>query len=213
MAYILAIHVPIAGMSLIPVMFGWPLVLMPVHIVFLEMVIHPACSIVFEAEPEELETMRRPPRDPQEPLFGSRTIWLSLLQGLSILAVVLAVFVVGLYRSQGSDDARALSFTTLILANLGLVLTNRSWSRSIVGTLRSPNGALWWVIGGTLAFLGMVLYLPYLRDLFHFSTLHIEDLAIGVVTAAASIAWLELLKMISSLKHPKQSGTGIPSGF
>lgn len=206
MAYIFAVHVPIAGMALLPVMFGWPLVLMPVHIVFLEMVIDPACSIVFEAEPEEAGTMERPPRNPKEPLFGVRTIGLSLLQGVSTLAVVLAVFVVALYRGQGEEDARALSFTALILANLGLVLTNRSWSQPVLNTLRSPNAALWWVISATLVSLGLVLYVPFLRELFRFSTLHLEDLAICVTAAVASIIWFEVLKITGKRRRRRAPG-------
>ena len=95
-AYILAIHVPIAGMSLIPVLFKWPLILFPVHIVFLELIIDPACSIAFEAEPEEANVMNRPPRNPHKPLFSGKTLWLSLAQGLSILSVVLLMFIFAL---------------------------------------------------------------------------------------------------------------------
>ncbi len=148
LAYIFAIHVPIAGMSLIPVILQWPLVLLPVHVVFLELIIDPACSVVFEAEPEEADVMNRPPRNSQEPLFSRRTLIMSLLQGASVLLIVLAVFAIALYRGQGEFEARALTFTTLIIANLGLILTNRSWSRTILSTLRSPNAALWWVLGG-----------------------------------------------------------------
>ena len=86
MAYILAIHVPIAGMSLVPVLFRLPLVLLPVHIAFLHLIIEPACSVVFEAEPEDRSIMHRPPRPPREPLFGGRLVALSLLQGASVLA-------------------------------------------------------------------------------------------------------------------------------
>jgi Ca2+-transporting ATPase len=198
MAYILAVHIPIAGLSLIPVLFGWPLVLLPVHIVFMELIIDPACSIVFEAEPEEKDIMRRPPRRLGEPLFGRRTVLLSLLQGLSVLAIVLAVFVIA--RSIGHDEgkARALTFTTLVVANLGLILTNRSWTRTIIDTLRSPNAASWWSAGGTIAFLGLVLYVPFLRDLFRFATLHADDLLICLAAGAVSVAWFEALKMISS---------------
>ncbi len=94
MAYILAIHVPIAGMSLIPVLLEWPLVFFPVHVVFLELIIDPACSVAFEAEPEEANVMSRPPRDPTKPLFSRYTIGLSLLQGLSVLVIVMAVYAV-----------------------------------------------------------------------------------------------------------------------
>jgi len=196
MAYILAIHVPIAGMTLLPVLFKWPLVLLPVHIVFLELVIDPACSIAFEAESEEPDVMNRPPRNPQEPLFGRRVVGLSLLQGMGVLAIVLGVFSISLYRGQGEIEARALTFTTLVVANLGLILTNRSWSRTILATLQSPNAALRWVLGGTLVLLGLVLYIPFLRDLFHFATLHLNDLLICLSAGVFSILWFEGLKIL-----------------
>jgi Ca2+-transporting ATPase len=196
MAYILAIHVPIAGMSLIPVLLQWPLVLLPVHVVFLELIIDPACSVVFEAEPEEVDVMRRRPRDPQKPLFSRRTVTLSLLQGLSVLIITLAVFAVSLYRGQGEMEARALSYTTLIAANLGLILTNRSWSRTMPETLSTPNAALWWVIGGALIFLGLVLYVPFLRDLFQFASLRVIEIAVCLLAGMASILWFEGLKIL-----------------
>jgi len=200
-AYIFAIHVPIAGMSLIPVLFKWPLVLMPVHIVFLELIIDPACSTVFEAEPEEKDVMKRPPRNPKEPLVGARTIGMSLLQGLSVLLIVLGVFVYFfVFRGQSEQEARALSFTTLIVANLGLILTNRSWSRTIIATLMTPNLALWWVIGGAAFFLSLVLYIPVIRGLFKFSFLHTNDLLICLIAGVSSILWFEGLKLINMKK-------------
>ena len=197
-AYIFAIHVPIAGMSLIPVLLKWPLVLQPVHIVFLELIIDPACSVVFEAEPEEANVMNRPPRNPQEPLFSRKTLAVSLLQGVSVLVIVLAVYSIALYRGQGELEARALTFTTLIIANLGLILTNRSWSRTIWSTLRTPNTALWWVLGGGAVFLGLALYVPFSRNLFRFSTLHLPDIAICLVAGLISIMWFEGLKILNS---------------
>jgi P-type Ca2+ transporter type 2C len=196
MAYVLAIHVPIAGLSLIPVLLGWPLVLLPVHIVFLELIIDPACSVAFEAEPEEANVMRRRPRNPAEPLFSQRVVWLSLLQGASVLAIVLAVFSFAWYHGKGEEDARTLTFATLIVANLGLILTNRTWSRTVLSVFRARNNALWWVIGSTLVFLGLVLYVPFLQTLFHFSTLHPLDLAISVVAGIGGILWFEILKML-----------------
>jgi len=197
MAYIFAIHVPIAGMSLLPVLFNWPLVLLPVHIVFLELIIDPACSIVFEAEKEEANVMNRPPRNLKDPLFNRKTVIFSLLQGLSVLVIVAAVFVIALLRGQGEQDARALCFTTLIIANIGLILTNRSWTRTILSTLRSQNTALWWVLGGAMSFLVMVLYIPFLRVLFRFSTLHLDDLIICLAAGVISILWFEGFKAIN----------------
>lgn len=195
MTYIVAVHVPIAGMSLIPVIFGWPLALLPVHILFLELVIDPACSIVFEAEPEEADVMSRPPRDPEEPLFGRRLLSLGLLQGASVLVIVVAVYLSALLGWQDAQDATALSFTTLVVANLGLIFANRSWTRTIWSTLRTPNRALWWVCGTTLFFLALALYVPFLRGLFHFSMLHPTDLAICLGGGVLSVLWFEGLKV------------------
>ena len=201
MAYILAIHVPIAGMSLLPVLLKWPLVLFPVHIVFLELIIDPACSVAFEAEPEEEDIMHRPPRDPRKPLFNGSMVALSLLQGLSVLVILLVVFLIALYRGQDVQEARALTFTTLVAANLSLILTNRSWSRTIWATLPSANVALGWVFGGAVVLLLLVLYVPFLRKLFHFTFLHPQDLMICLFAGAFSILWFEGLKAFKKRPH------------
>jgi Ca2+-transporting ATPase len=197
MAYLLAIHVPIAGMSLIPVLFNWPLLFMPIHIAFLHLIIDPACSIVYEVEPAEAEAMKRPPRDPKEPLFSRRVLLLSTLQGLSVLAMLLAVFGVCLGRGQGELEARTLAFTTLIIANLGLMMTNRSWTATIGSILRAPNTALWWVTGGAVIFLALVLNIPFLREIFRFSLIHPVDVAICVTAGLLSVVWFELFKLFS----------------
>jgi P-type Ca2+ transporter type 2C len=197
MAYLLAIHVPIAGMSLIPVLFNWPLLFMPIHIAFLHLIIDPACSIVYEVEPAESEAMNRPPRDPREPLFSKRVLLLSTLQGLGVLAMLLAVFGVCLSRGQGELEARTLAFTTLIIANLGLMMTNRSWSSTFGTILRAPNAALWWVAGGAVVFLGLVLNVPFLREIFRFSVLHPIDLIICLSAGVVSMIWFEFFKMFS----------------
>src|SRR5574341_523149 len=193
-AYIFAVHVPIAGMSLVPVLLKWPLVLLPVHIVFLELIIDPACSVVFEAESEEADVMTRPPRRPDASLFEMRTVGMSLLQGLSVLLIVLAVYAISWKRGQDEQDARALAFTTLIIANLGLIFANRSWSRTILETLKTSNTALWWVTGGAVAFLGLVLFFAFLRGLFRFSVLHPVDIVICLAAGVVSILWFEVMK-------------------
>jgi len=195
MSYIFAVHVPIAGISLLPVFFNWPLVLMPVHVVFLELIIDPACSVVFESNREEEHVMSNPPRRLDEPLFGKKTVLMSLLQGLSVLLVVLAVFGISNYIGHSEAQARALTFTTLIVANLGLILVNLSWSSSIIKVLRTKNKSLWWILGGTVAFLFLVLYVPFLRNLFKFSPLHAHDLFICLSAGIVSVLWFELLKM------------------
>jgi P-type Ca2+ transporter type 2C len=195
MAYLVAIHIPIAGMSLIPVLFKLPLVLLPIHVAFLHLIIDPACSIVLEAEPAEATVMQRPPRNPKEPLFGRKTVGLALLQGMGILAIVLTIFVAALARGQGELDARALTFTTLILANLALILSEGSTARLNLKIFRSPNPALWWVLGGGVFFLAIVLYVPIVRQLFSFSFLHPIDLAICLLGGAIGLLWFELLKV------------------
>jgi len=141
--------------------------------------------------------MSRPPRNPQEPLFGHRTLALSLLQGVSVLIIILAVFGIALHRGLGELEARALAFTTLIIANLSLILTNRSWSRTILKNLLSPNRALWWVLGGAVAFVGIILYVPFMRSLFRLSVLHPLDLFICLSAGFVSIIWFEGLKMFN----------------
>ena len=196
MAYIFAIHVPIAGLSLLPVAMHWPLILLPIHIVFMELIIDPACSTVFEAEPEEANVMKRPPRDPKESIFDRKTVLISLVQGLGILLVSLGVFVAGRYLGLDADESRTIAFTTLIVANLALILTNVSWSRSIIGTLRSPNQAMWWVVGGAFTFLGLVLYVPFLSRLFRFEMLSMLDVTLCLGAGLVSVIWFEALKLV-----------------
>lgn len=200
-AYILAIHVPIAGMSLAPVLFGLPLVLLPMHIVFLELIIDPACSIVFEAETEEPDTMKRKPRNPDAALFDLKTVFISLVQGLSVFIVLLLVYLISLKRGQGAADARTLTFTTLIVANLGLIFVNRSWRRSLVERFNSPNKALWLVTAAAALFLGLVLYVPLLRSLFKFSFLHPEDIFLCIAAGLSSILWFEVWKKRRGALH------------
>jgi len=194
MAYIFAVHVPIAGMSLLPVLFRWPLALMPVHIVFLELIIDPACSIVFEAENEETDVMRRPPRDPRARLFGWRTLSISLAQGLVVLALVAAAYGISLRAGMRENEARAFAFTTLIIANLGLIFVNRSWTQTILARLAVPNRALWLVTFGALAFLALVLNVTALKDVFQFSELGAGHFAMAVAIGIASILWFEAVK-------------------
>jgi P-type Ca2+ transporter type 2C len=204
MAYLLAIHVPIAGMSLIPVLFKLPLVLLPVHVAFLHLIIDPACSVVLEAEPAEPNTMQRPPRNPKEPLFGKQVLRLALLQGAGILGIILAIFLISLYRGQSELDARALTFTTLILANLGLIVSERSSDRIGLKMLQSRNTAFWGVMSGGLIFLALVLWVPFLRQLFSFSFLHPIDIVICLGGGAISLFWFELLKILNRPKKSKK---------
>jgi Ca2+-transporting ATPase len=194
--YILAVHIPIAGLSLIPVIFQWPLILLPVHIVFLEMVIDPACSIIFEVEREEPNVMKRPPRNHRDPLLNRASLCLSLFQGMGVLAITLALFVWSRARGFGETDARTIAFASLLLGNLALIVSNRSWSLGFFSILRIPNAAMWWIIAIALAFLIAVIYAPPLQKVFHFSPLHGADLLLVLGATLLTLLWLESVKKV-----------------
>jgi Ca2+-transporting ATPase len=196
MAYILAVHVPIAGLALIPLLFGLPLVFWPLHIAFLEMVIDPVCSIVFEAEGEEADTMRRPPRPPSAPLFTAGFVVWSLLQGALVLALVAGLFIMALRQNLPEPDARSLAFAALVAANLGLVLVNRSLTASVFAAFTRPNAALWWVVLATAAILAGVILFPPARELFHFGPLHGDDIIVALASGLIALLVLELAKRL-----------------
>jgi len=194
-AFILAVHVPIAGLSMIPVFLPtWPLLLLPVHIVFLELIIDPACSLVFEAERAEPDLMQRMPRPQSERLFSAPTVVVAILQGLSVLAVCLAIFVLA-RAGHGPDAARALTFAALVVSLLAIILMNRSWTRSTIAMLGERNAALWWVIAGGAAFLAVVLLVAPVRALFSFAPLHAQDVGLSLAAGLACLAWFEILKL------------------
>ena len=210
MAYIIAVHVPIAGMSLIPILAGksWPLVLLPMHIAFLELIIDPACSVVFEAEAEEPGIMQRPPRPPDEPLFTRRVLGISLLQGASVLVAVFAIYFWALSTGHTEADVRGLTFATLVVGNLGLILVNRSWTRTVVGGLASDrNAALAWVLGGALTFLALLMVVPFLREIFRFAAFDLTDVLAVLVAGLAGVAWFEVYKIVRvRRKRPVSAG-------
>ncbi len=197
-SYIFAVHVPIAGLSMIPVFFSeWPLLLLPIHVVFLELIIDPSCSVIFEAENAEPNAMNRPPRNPKERLFTFGSLGISILQGASVLAILLAVFWAARLIGHSDDESRrALVFATLVVSNLCLILANRSWSRTILSMFKEPNPALWWVVGGAALMLSLVLTVPFLQKLFHFNRLHVADVLLCVAAGIVSIVWFEILKVL-----------------
>ncbi|MCX5750783.1 MAG: cation-translocating P-type ATPase [Candidatus Saganbacteria bacterium] len=196
MAYIFAVHIPIVGMSLLPVMMKLPLVLLPVHIVFLELVIDSACSIIFEAEPEEKNIMQRPPRSAGEKLFGRKAIEMSFTQGLMVLFITFLVFRWACYQGFSDLEVRTLTFVTLVVSNISLIFTNRSWQRSNLETLRIPNHSLWIITGSVLTALVLVVNVPFLRELFSFGQLSITDWLICLLAGVVSIFWFELMKSL-----------------
>jgi P-type Ca2+ transporter type 2C len=200
MAYIIAVHVPIAGLALLPLLTGLPLIFGPVHIAFLEMVIDPVCSMVFEAEAAEDDIMRRPPRAATSPLFSPALVAWSVLQGTIALIPLAALYVLAIGRGLPVADARSLTFVSLVLVYLSLVLVNRSFATSLAELIGKANRALVWVTAVTIGLLALVLLAPVGRALFRFGPLHADDLTLVVIIVVAVFATLEFLKRFWSAR-------------
>ncbi|MEZ7884713.1 MAG: cation-translocating P-type ATPase [Bacteroidales bacterium] len=199
LGYIFAIHVPIAGLSLIPVLTAdLPLILWPVHIVFLELIIDPSCSVIFEAEEAEKDIMKRAPRKADQPFFGSKKIIMSCLQGVNVLIITLLVYFIGLYVGLNEKEVRTMSFITLIVSNISIILSNRSWKQNIFTIIRTPNSTVKWVLGGALFFLIIVLEVPFFQSLFQFSSLKWYEIALSATAGLFSILGFELYKRINN---------------
>ena len=192
--FIVAVHVPIVGLSMLPVFFAqWPLLLMPAHIAFLQLIIDPSCTLIFEAEQAESDVMRRPPRRRDEGLFSKETLGIAILQGFSILAVCLTVFLLA-RKGHSADAARALTFATLVVSFVVVILVNRSWTRSAVAMLRVPNTAVRWVLIGAPTVLALALLVPFARRLFRFAPLHASDAALSLGAGFVCVLWFEVVK-------------------
>ena len=188
--FIFAVHVPIAGLALLPLLFGLPIVLGPMHIAFLEMVIDPVCSLVFEAEAEEDDVMRRPPRLPDEPLFSRALIGWSFIQGGFAFVLVAVIFIVASSRGMPDAEVRALAFFSLVLTIVSLIFVNRSFSASLLTALRRPNRTLFLVLITVAAMLSLTLLWPFASNLFHFGPLHLDDLALTVGAGVLVLSFL-----------------------
>nr|CBA26700.1 hypothetical protein Csp_H39900 [Curvibacter putative symbiont of Hydra magnipapillata] len=186
MAYVLAVHVPIAGMALLPVLLGWPTALFPLHIAFLELVIDPACSMVFENEPAEQSGMQLPPRDVKAALLNRGTLWQALAQGVVGLMAVMGAMAWGLAHAS-PEHARTLAFATLLLVNLSLIFMNRSAHLNPRAWLLRPNGVLWGVCAVALGVLLAMVYVPWIRQLAAFAALNAEQWGVCAVLVALTL--------------------------
>ncbi|MCZ8122214.1 MAG: cation-translocating P-type ATPase [Magnetospirillum sp.] len=193
-AFIVAVHVPIAGLALLPPLWGAPPVLGPLHVALLEMAIDPVCALLFEAEPEEKNVMDRPPYDPDAPLFSLRLLAWSAAQGLIGLAAVGAVYAGGLWRGMPATELRALAFATLFAVVVSLVLANRSFSPSIRIAILAPNSALLPILAFDVAALGVALSVPTLAGLLGFGPLLAYDMALVAASGLAVFLVLQAAK-------------------
>ncbi|MDX6771191.1 MAG: cation-translocating P-type ATPase [Elusimicrobiota bacterium] len=188
MAFVVAVHIPIAGIALAAAAAGWPLILMPVHILFLEMVIDPACTVVFEADPEEGDLMARPPRPPLEPILGREALVLSVLRGAVAFAAAFGAALWGMAQGWSEGRVRAAAFTVIVLLNLTLIVASLCGRRGLRATLATPNPALRWTFAGAGLMLALALGTPFLRGVFHFDALGGAGLAAAALAAAAGQA-------------------------
>lgn len=200
MVYIIAVHIPTAGLSILPLIFGWPLILYPAHIVFLELIIDPICSILFEAESADQEIMKRPPRDYRKSILNWQSFVISFLQGGSLLLIISLAYSYYLNQGWETDQARTVSFAILIFANLLLVLTNRSWTKNFFVSFKKRNRALWPIIIFSLAFLTLVIYQPFFRNIFRFTFLGWDLLGQAFLISLLPVIIFEIVKIIGQKK-------------
>ncbi|OGC45539.1 hypothetical protein A2V49_01075 [candidate division WWE3 bacterium RBG_19FT_COMBO_34_6] len=194
-SYIFSIHIPIAGIALLPTLFDLPTLLYPVHIAFLELVIDPACSTVYESEHSEAEIMKRSPRNIKKRLFEGSQVLIASLQGFTLLATAISVFLLSIFIGDDSNTARTLAFLTMVLTNLALILVNLSRKSALLKFETHKNKAFYFISLSAVLFLAMVLSTPFLRDIFHFSQIGFIDFTIVLITTLICYFLLELLKI------------------
>ena len=205
--FILAVHVPIAGLALLPLVFGLPILLGPVHIAFLEMIIDPVCTLVFEAETEEDDVMRRPPRDPERPMFSFTFISRGVMQGGLALGTVVLILAFALWAGLPVDAVRALTFVALVAVILSLVLVNRSRAVSILAAVSRPNRALVLVFLAVAVILTVGLSLPFARRLFSFGAPPLPMIALSLFAGPVMLVVLEGLKGLTGAWYRQRRAT------
>jgi Ca2+-transporting ATPase len=197
MSYIIAIHVPIIGLTLIPAFFSHlPIILMPFHIVFMELIIDPVCSVAFESEIEEKGIMNRPPRNSKTYFFGLNQIFSSFLLGLLLLIVVLFVYFQTIQENHLDEETRAITFFTLIICNILLILNRLSKSRSAISVLLEKNKALLFILTTSIFLLSLLMLVPYLNKIFGFIYPGIEHLKLALICSVSFLVFLELIKFV-----------------
>ena len=194
--YIISIHIPIILTVALPLVLGWiyPAIFTPVHVIFLELIMGPTCSIVYENEPLEKNSMLQKPRLITNTFFNLKELSLSIFQGLAITVGTLFMYQLAVHKGYSEEMTRSLVFTTLIFANVFLTLVNRSFYFSVLNTLRNKNLLLRTVIIATVALLAMILYIPSFSSFFKITSLNGMQLLWSVATAFFSVIWFEIYK-------------------
>lgn len=195
MSYILAIHIPIIGLTLLPAFFPFlPILLLPLHIIFMELIIDPVCSVAFESEQEEKSIMKRKPRNPAETFFGFKKILASMVQGVLLLLVVLAVYFLAIEKGHNEKEIRAIAFTSLILGNIALILTDLSKTRYVLSVLLEKNISLMIILAAALSILFAILVVPVLQNVFKLGSPYFVDFIPALIGPIVIISILEIYK-------------------
>lgn len=201
--YIVSIHIPIILTVSLPIFLGWtyPDIFTPVHVIFLELIMGPTCSIVYESEPLEKHAMQQPPRPQGYSFIKLSEMGLSVIQGLIISAGTLFMYHYYIAQEATESQTRTVVFITLILANIFLTLANRSFYYSVFESLKNKNALIWGVIGITTFVLVMMLYVPAIREFFKMSIIPFTDFIKCLMVAFASVFWIEVWKLIQRKKN------------
>ena len=203
MGYIIAIHIPIIGLALLPAFFpGLPILLMPLHIVFMELIIDPVCSIAFESEKEEIGVMKRPPRDPNMAFFGLKQIFKSSLVGLILLAMVLTVYFFSMQEGHTEGEIRAIAFTSLIIGNIFLILTTLSKTRNAIDVLFEDNISLKIILFVASTMMFLLISVPYLRELFSFAYPGYKHFYLAIGGGFSLLSLMEMYKYMQLRLNP-----------
>ena len=204
MTYILAIHIPIIGLSLLPAFISSiPILLMPLHIIFMELIIDPVCSIAFESEQEEREIMKRPPRNPDKKFFGGRKIALSVMEGLLLLAMVITIYFLSIREGHSEGEVRAIAFSSLIIGNIFLILTNLSKTRSFVSVITEKNLAVILILSAATIMLLLIITVPALQRIFSFQFPGYRHFISSISGAASILLILETIKYFRERSRAK----------
>jgi Ca2+-transporting ATPase len=196
--YIISIHIPIILTASLPLLLGWkyPAVFTPIHIIFLELIMGPTCSVFFEREPVEENIMRIPPRNRKEGLFRRQEFLISIIQGLIISFAVLGLYFLFMQNDRSLAETRTVVFTTLVMCNIFLTFVNRSFRETINTTIFYKNNLAPWVLAISVLFLALIHLNSFASELFGLSALSYNDFALCTGVAFISIFWFEAYKLI-----------------
>jgi Ca2+-transporting ATPase len=200
--FIISIHIPIILTVFIPLALGWvyPNIFSPLHIIFLELIMGPTCSIIYENEPMEKNTMTQKPRPFTTTFFNLKELATSIVQGLMITLGTLSVYQYAVYQNLSEPHTRTMVFLVLITANIFLTLANRSFYYSVFTTLKYKNNLVLLIIGITILLTGLMLFVPPITSFFEFDKLNFNQILLSIGAGFVAVMWFELIKLFQRIK-------------